>query len=211
MSYSSFTLSKLRQQFGLQQKVQRLFQDDIASIQPSQRLLDDLKEGQLLPTFSEKAKSELLITPIIKEVRRNNPSFTFFSGFAFNVDEKKGLTGHPDFLLTARTDIAEIEAPVFFLVEAKNRAIEEAYGQCGAELYAARIYNKNDGKDTPILYGVVTNAFDWVFMKLENNTIFIDNNRYYLKEVPKLLGIFRWIVSKYNKIDESTLQTAKNT
>lgn len=198
MVYSSFTLNDLKEKFDLEHQTNDLFKSKkIASIMPSQRLKADLEEGEELPNFSEKAKSELLIAPIIREIRRNNPTFTFFSGFAFNVDEETGLTGHPDFLLSAKTNIVEIAAPVFLLVEAKNRAIESAYGQCGAEMYAARLFNKKHKKDTPVIYGAVTTAFEWVFLKLENNQVTIDRTRYYLNEVDKLLGVFQWIVKKY--------------
>lgn len=46
------------------------------------------------------------------------------------------------------------------------------------------------------IYGAVTNAFDWVFLKLEHKVVYIDLQRYYLNELPKLLGILGFIVEQ---------------
>ncbi|MEM6698189.1 MAG: hypothetical protein AAF806_12045 [Bacteroidota bacterium] len=43
-------------------------------------------------------------------------------------------------------------------------------------------------EDHRIIYGAVTNAFDWVFLKLEDATVWIDLERYYLNQLPRLLG-----------------------
>jgi hypothetical protein len=47
------------------------------------------------------------------------------------------------------------------------------------------------------IYGVVTNGFDWIFLKLEGQTVFVDMNRYYLVQLPLLMGIFQHIVDQY--------------
>jgi len=143
MAYSDFTLSKLQRKFGIEYHRDNLFYLPFNKITPSERLQMDIDEGLLLPIFSEKAKSELLITPIFREIRRiNNNKFTFFSGFSFDVDSQKELNGICDFLLTRKPDAVEINDPIFCLVEAKNRTIEEGFGQCAAEMYAAFLFNK---------------------------------------------------------------------
>ena len=41
-----------------------------------------LQEASQEPLTTEKAKSESIVVPILKELKRNNPSsFTYFSGF----------------------------------------------------------------------------------------------------------------------------------
>ena len=164
MAYSDFTLSKLQRKFGIEYHRDNLFHLSMNKIMPSERLKMDVDEGLLMPVFSEKAKSELLITPIFREIRRTNHNkFTFFSGFSFDVDTQKELNGICDFLLTRKPDAIEINDPVFCLVEAKNRTIEEGFGQCAAEMYAAFLFNKEFGTASPIVYGCVINAFEWVF------------------------------------------------
>ena len=78
----------------------------------------------------------------------------------------------------------------------KNRGIEEGIAQAGAEMYAAQIFNEQEGTPTPIIYGCVTTAFDWLFLRLENKVLYIDTKRYYVNEteLPKLLGILHYIV-----------------
>ena len=198
MAYSDFTLNKLEQKLGITQNLQTIFQPVSPKIMPSKHLLKDLHEAQTIPIFSEKAKSELIITPILKELwRRNEGKFTFFSGFTFDVDIERSLNGICDYLLSTATNSIEIKAPVFCLVEAKNRAIEEGLGQCAAEMYASRLYNKEFGLETNVIYGAVTNAFDWVFLKLENNTITIDTDRYFINDLSALLGVLQQIIDFY--------------
>ena len=57
------------------------------------------------------------------------------------------------------------------------------------------------GEPREIIYGAVTNAYDWVFMKLEGNTVFIDKTRYYLNDLPKLLGILQYIINQTKPIN----------
>jgi hypothetical protein len=202
MAYSDFTLIKFKQAFHVESASVQLFGGKkVKSIKPSQRLKQDIKEAEFLPIVTEKAKSELIITPIIKELKRRNNDFSFFSGFSFSVDASVGLTGIPDFILAHTTEnLIEIEAPVFCLVEAKNGIVEEGIGQCAAEMYAARIFNQQMGKPQDVIYGAVTNAFDWVFMKLENNTVSIDHERYFLNDMPRLLGVLQYIINQYKII-----------
>jgi hypothetical protein len=200
MAYSDFTLNKFKQTFHVESASVQLFDSKtVKLVKPSQRLKTDIKEAETLPIVTEKAKSELIITPIVKELKRRNKDFSFFSGFSFSVDTAMGLTGIPDFIL-ARTsqNLIEIEAPVFCLVEAKNGIVEEGIGQCAAEMYAARLFNQQMGEPHEIIYGSVTNAFDWVFMKLEDNTIYIDQERYFLNDLSRLLGVLQFIIDKYS-------------
>jgi hypothetical protein len=198
MAYSDFTLSKLQRKFGIEYHRDNLFQLPLKKTEPSERLKMDIDEGLLMPVFSEKAKSELIITPIFREIRRTNHNkFTFFSGFSFDVDSQKELNGICDFLLTRKPDAIEINDPVFCLVEAKNRTIEEGFGQCAAEMYAASLFNKEYGIASPVVYGCVTNAFEWVFLKLENELVIIDNHRYSINDLPELLGALQNIIDVY--------------
>ncbi len=198
MAYSKFnSVLKFCQQFGLtQQTMQNLFiERELLNFEVSTRLYEDIAEAKMLPLFTEKAKSELIITPILKELKRKNNFITFFSGFALNIESIPELNGNPDFILSAKPNLVEIEAPIFCLMESKNKSPDEGYAQCAAEMYAARIFNQEMNNPNQIIYGAVTNGFDWVFMKLEENCLYIDSERYYLSDVPKLLSILQFIVS----------------
>jgi hypothetical protein len=165
----------------------------------SEGLLSYLADAEQEPLQTEKAKSEYVIAPILKELRRNNPNrFSSFSGYELSVDKALGLTGFCDFVLSATPHKAAITAPIFCLVEAKKDDIEKGTAQCGAEMYAAKLYNEQEGKSRTIIYGCVTTAFSWCFLKLENNILYIDPNYIPLTftEPYRVLAALQWVVDE---------------
>jgi hypothetical protein len=198
MAYSDFTFLKLKKEYNIVQDETYLFENlAIVSISPSPRLEEDLQDAKKMPLYSEKAKSECIIYPIIRELTKLNPQITLFSGVSFGIEGEKLLNGTPDFMISAKPRRADIEAPIFCMVEAKHGIIESGFAQCAAEMYAARLFNQENNEPYETIYGAVTNAYDWVFMKLEGNTVFIDKERYFINELPKLLGILQFIVNQY--------------
>ncbi len=192
-------MRQLETQFGLRERRGVLF--DKSTLQPvivSTRLRDDLSDASLLPTNSEKSKSEHLITPILREVwRLSGRQFTYYSGYSFNVDAGQGLVGVCDYLFS-REDSFDIKSPVFCVVEAKNRTLEEGIAQAFAEMYAAQIFNARYGQPTPRIMGCVTNAFDWLFLELDGHIATIDTTRYFIDEqiLPMLLAAMLEIVKR---------------
>jgi hypothetical protein len=198
MAYSDFTFTKLKNTYDIQQEDIYLFNTkQIVAIAPSQRLENDIADGKEMPLFSEKAKSESIIYPIIREIKHKNPHISVFSGYTLSIDGHKDLNGNPDFMISATKNIIEPQCPIFCLFESKNKEPYEGFAQCAAEMYAARLFNQQNNKPYQTIYGVVTNAFDWVFMKLEGNTVFVDKERYFLNDLPKILGIFQYIIDQY--------------
>jgi hypothetical protein len=199
MGYSNF--KKLNQLTGL--GIQNISQDWLPvlkkSFEPSQHILSDLLEAKEEGLASEKAKSEYLIAPILKEVRRKNPDkFKSFSGYEFDVDSEKDLTGFCDFILSLSAHRVEISAPIFCLVEAKKGDVEEGFAQCGAEMYAAQIFNEREGNPKKQIFGCVTNAFSWCFLKLENKNLYIDPNYVPLTftKPHEVLAVLQWILDE---------------
>ncbi|MEO1376624.1 MAG: hypothetical protein AAFW70_20480, partial [Cyanobacteria bacterium J06635_10] len=95
MSYSDFkTIDQAVTQLELTvEDIPHLF-GNVESIEPSQRLKETLDETLDLASSisTEKARSELIITPILLEVRRKfENKIGYFSGNTFNVDESKSL------------------------------------------------------------------------------------------------------------------------
>jgi hypothetical protein len=163
----------------------------------SNTLLEALEEAKTEFLGTEKAKSEYIVVPIIKELKRNNvDKFSTFSGYEFNIDSKQGLTGYCDFIFSAATNRAEMTAPIFCLVEAKNDNVEKGIAQCGAEMYAAKLYNEQEGNAKNSIYGCVTTAFSWCFLKLEDKNLYIDPNHIPLtfSEPHKVLAVLQWIL-----------------
>jgi hypothetical protein len=197
MAYSDFTFRQLLKKYGLHYKLQSLNLSSAANlIVPSEYLLKDLQEAKMMPIYSEKAKSELIITPVLKELRRHcDYDFTIFSGYGLDVGGE--LSGICDYIIAKIPNAIEVEAPIICMVESKNKSPEEGYAQCAAEMYAAKIFNEREGKTMPYIYGCVTNAFDWIFMRLEDDTFYIDQERYNLEDTSKLLGVMYYIVKQF--------------
>jgi len=196
MAYNKFKLEDLKQ-FGIQNFNREFLPTNSPTFQVSERLLEDLTEAKKEPLATEKAKSEFVILPVLKEFRRKNQHrFSYFSGYEFNVNIEKGLNGFCDFIFSAEPERLTIEAPVFCFVEAKKGDIDRYLGQCGSEMYAAQLFNERNGTPQHTIYGYVTNAFSWCFLKLENKNLFIDPNYIPLTftEPQRVLTILQWIL-----------------
>lgn len=197
MAYSDFSMLQLARQFGLQERRRTLFgKATLTPIAATTRLLEDLADANRLPINSEKAKSEHLITPILREVwRLSGRQFTYYSGYSFNVDAERGLVGICDYLFS-REESIEIKSPVFCLVEAKNRTVEEGIAQAFAEMYAAQVFNAQYGHPTTRVMGCVTNAFEWLFLELDGPIATIDTERYFVDEqtLPLLLSALLTVI-----------------
>jgi len=199
MAFSDFTLDKIRQNLGIENRRTPIL-TNCKAIQASDRLREELKEVEELPIRSEKAKSEWIVVPILKELRkRNNKFFTIYSGDTLNADETKGLKGECDFILAKDIGTFDINYPIIQIVEAKKNDVEIGVPQCAAQLIGAKIYNEKKGVNLDVIYGCVTTGNEWLFMRLENETIQINTKVYFLSEIEKVLGIFQWIIDFYIK------------
>ncbi len=192
MAYSDFTLPRVREVFELHfQEPKQLF-PNLPPTSPSDYLMQSLAENLALATAinTEKARSEMIIAPVLLEVRRQlNFQIGFFSGTEFNVNPAQGLTGYCDYILSAIQDSYEVRSPVLTLVEAKNENIKAGLGQCAAEMIAAQQVNLAAGLTQQLVYGCVTTGTDWKFMKLSDRTLAIDQRDYFINEVPALLSV----------------------
>jgi hypothetical protein len=195
MPYSSFTLEEVRDKFSLQISSEPFF-FDLQPITPSDYLKQALiRSKPFQTTGSEKARSEFIIAPILLELRelRNN-SVSIFSGEEFTVDRESGLSGICDFLVSQTGNELIIDAPVITLVEAKKGVLKGGWGQCIAEMVAARKFNENRGKSIKHIYGVVTSGSLWHFFQMQGDIVFLDPNEYPLSPVDQLLAILNWMM-----------------
>jgi hypothetical protein len=192
MSYSEFNLAKAKQSFGLTTLEKRDIFAATAELSASSLLTEtlDYNLAIALASNSEKARSELIITPILVDLRRQlKEQINLFSGIDFTVDDSKGLNGICDFIITKSSEILIVTAPVITVVEAKKENINAGLGQCAAEMVAAQIFNQQAESEINTIYGAVTTGSIWQFLKLEGQILSIDLSEYYLKDVNKILGI----------------------
>jgi hypothetical protein len=204
MAYNNFTLETVTHQFELN-LIDLPFCESLPTADPQPEFLTIFK--QWLPLAqrakSEKAKSELLVSPILTEVRRlTHERVQLFSGEEFNVDSptgtlcerERGLNGFCDFLFSRSIAPYLVEAPVLMLVEAKKGELDVGLGQCIAEMLAAQLFNQSEGKAIPVIYGCVTSGKLWQFLKLEGKDVTIDVNEYSVTPVERILGILKWMI-----------------
>jgi hypothetical protein len=192
MSYIEFDIEKVREDFGITIIESVGIFASIAEINYSDYLKEALRFNTpiALAINSEKSRSEMIITPILLEIKRLYPQkSSLFSGKDFNIDASKGLNGFCDYLISRSPEQLVITSPVIAVVEAKNENIESGLGQCMAEMIAAQIFNQRKKNPVTQILGAVTTGSSWKFMRLEEQTIEVDLNEYFLNQVGQILGI----------------------
>jgi hypothetical protein len=198
MSYRDFTsIIKVKQAFGLTTVEGPRFLPQISPIAPTATLTDFLANSLpvAVATGSEKARSEMIITPVLLEVRKIlQQNISLFSGEDFTVDYESGLNGICDYLISRSPEMLEIEAPAVAVVEAKKADLKTGIGQCVAEMVAMQKFNEAKGKPISVIYGSVSNGTQWRFLKLEEKIVSIDLNDYALPPVDEILGMLVWMV-----------------
>lgn len=197
MAYSNFTLRKIKQKFNLILQEQESFLPEVAAIKPSDYLIETLQRNLTLAIAigTEKARSELLISPVLVEVREIlDRRISIFSGVEFTVDESLGLNGICDFLISRSSEQLLVESPVITIVEAKKEDLNSGMGQCIAEMIAAQKFNETNEVKIDHIYGIVTTGSIWRFLQLSGQTVCIDLMDYAMPPVDQVLGILTYLV-----------------
>jgi hypothetical protein len=193
MPYSDFDLRKVKHDLGVTLLEKQDIFSAIASVDIDPYFKATLKENVPLARAinTEKARSELIISTILVEVRKIlNRKISLFSGIEFNVDKEKGLNGFCDFIISKSEEQLILSNPIIAIVEAKNENIIGGLGQCIAEMYASIVFNKKENNDALLkVYGVVTTGTAWKFLKMEGSIVQIDLDDYPIENVEKIVGI----------------------
>jgi hypothetical protein len=196
MAYSDFDLKKVKSEFSLKiVETENLF-SSVEDVEMSDFLSEILTQNVplALAIGTEKASSELIIINMFLEIKKQL-NISFFSGIDFTVDKDKGLNGFCDFIMSKSPEQLYLDTPIVIITEAKNEKIMGGLGQCVAEMIAAQIYNEKEGKTLPCIYGAVTTGHAWKFLKLEETTVSIDIEDYYIKNPNKIISILTFMVT----------------
>jgi hypothetical protein len=196
MPYNNFTVEEVGEKFNLVFKA-KSFIPDLEVVFPSSWLKETLLKTLPLTKMvgSEKARSEFIIAPILVELRElSKDEISIFSGKEFNVDKELGLNGICDFLISKSSDQLMLNAPILALVEAKKGVLEDGWGQCIAEMVAAKKFNEAKGRPIDCIYGIVTSGSLWHFLQINENLVFLDPNEYSLSPIEKLLAVLNWMI-----------------
>ncbi|NEQ85025.1 MAG: hypothetical protein F6K26_34285 [Moorea sp. SIO2I5] len=199
MSYSQFTIQKVVNDFDLTLIEQgNIFESDSDRIiSPSPYLAEFITHNYQLAIAlnTEKARSELLICPVLLAVREfHQYQVSLFSGEEFNVDPEVGLNGTCDFIISLSPEQLFVKAPVAIIIEAKKEDLKGGLGQCIAAMVAAGRFNQQqnngngNGNAIATVYGAVTTGTLWRFLKLEEKTVTLDLAEYLLPPIEPILG-----------------------
>jgi hypothetical protein len=192
MSFKDFSLGDVIHKLRLSLAERSLF-IGAPEQAPSAWLVETLKETVplALSLGNEKARSEMIIAPVLIEVRRALVHrVSLYSGIEMVVDAQRGLTGVCDFLFSSSPEQVLLRAPVLAVVEAKQEDIKGALGQCAAEMLAARLFNEREEHAIDTVHGAVTTGDAWRFLKLSGDALVVDADTYFLTQISKILGIF---------------------
>ena len=191
MSYREFALSDVEAKLGLTLTIERLF-PEVEDATPRSGFLETLHEGVTVAqgANTEKARSELIIAPILMEFRRlGGNRNALFSGVEFNVDPTIGLNGFCDFLITRSSRQYIVTAPVIAVAEGKNDNVNYGLGQCIAEMRAAWVFNALKNEPIAQIFGATTTGTHWKFLRLRDAQVTLDADDYFIRDVGKIIGI----------------------
>lgn len=192
MSYSNFTLKRVKEEFNLSIIENKDLFSMVEEIEISQYLDTTLTYNVplALAISTEKARSELIIANILLELKRIlKDQIGLFSGINLDVDKDRDLNGFCDYILSTSSEQFYLSAPILAIVEAKNEQMNAGLGQCIAEMIAAKIFNERERNPVQQIYGAVTTGNAWKFLKYQDDIAYIDKLEYYISNVGKIMAI----------------------
>src|SRR5262245_23676954 len=193
MSYSEFTFQSLRDQLSLHLMQDASLFAHVEEVAVSEYLQTTLQENVALALNinTEKARSEMIIAPMLIEVRKIlNKQVSLFSGVEFQVYTALGLIWLVcDYIISKSANQVYVSAPAVMIVEAKNENIKAGLPQCIAAMYAAKLYNEREHNEVDRILGIVTTGSNWKFLTLEDTHVLIDYDEYLIDQAGKILAI----------------------
>jgi hypothetical protein len=194
MAYIDFSSTDLTRKFGIKFRAENLF-PNLKSLPPTAWLIETLERGQSLGFGSEKSRAERLVTPVLLELSAiNQHSFSIYSGMNLDADKALGLSGECDFVFSFSRVQDFITAPIFCIAEAKKQDLEQGTLQAAAQLIGAKKFNEAENNSIHALYGASTTGIEWRFLQYHESLITIDEKRYLISDLPKLLGALQTVV-----------------
>ncbi len=198
MGYSNFKkIQQVTKKFSLDVTYSVLF-ENITDKEPSVWLLESLRRAKLSPPTNEKSKAERIVSPILLEILDVYVGkLSFFSGESVDIDSTQDLAEECDFIFSLHPPKPFLDAPIISLAESKDEDMEWGIAQCAAQIYGTKLFNEQNGKNLPTIYGCATDGVEWQFIKLENNVFYLHPE--VLTDLPQILGTWHWIIQQFVK------------
>jgi len=191
MAFGDFSFPDVIEELGLTEGVANLF-PTAEPVPPSAEYVTMYRRAGALAgsgNASEKAKSELLIAPLLVELwARYEDRINLHSGSEVVGDRAAKLSGVCDFVIGRGQQLPRVTAPRIVVIEAKRDLIGNGYGQCIASMVGIQRFNRNAKKDDGPVFGVLTTATVWKFLRLEGTTLTYDHAEFTLDPVDRLFG-----------------------
>jgi len=198
MAFSDFTLQTAVRSFGLSVDTSGDLFSNVPPVAVGEATATLLRENAplALSVGTEKARSEMLIAPLLAEVwRRTAHRVGVFSGVALDFDAAAGLTGVCDFVLASGPLLPQLTSPLLVVVEAKREDLAGGFGQCTAGMVAADRFNRRAGTGPAQVFGCVTSGSNWKFLHLIETKLAIDLPEYSITQPDRILGILVHMVA----------------
>ncbi len=192
MAYSAFNLARVQADFGItvQTGVDLFGHIPPVALDAAVATVIGRFHGLAITINSEKARSEMLVAPLLTEVWRvGRGRVALFSGVAFDADPAAELNGVCDFILGHPPQLDYVTHPVMMITEAKNESIMGGLGQCAAAMVGAQRFNRARSPVVEAVYGCVTNGEGWKFLRLTGTLLEIDIAEYTIGESDRILGV----------------------
>jgi hypothetical protein len=192
MPCDAFTLDRVRTDFGITIVTPLDLFGHIPPVPPDPAVLTLINRyrGLAAAIGTEKAKSELIIAPLLGEAWRVGADrLSLLSGVTFNVDPAADLTGVCDFILGYGPQLDFVTNPVLMITEAKNDNVMGGLGQCAAAMVGAQRFNQGRNPQVSDVYGCVSNGAEWKFLRLRGTTLDIDLTSYLIDQPDRILGV----------------------
>jgi len=144
---------------------------------------------------NEATRGSLLVSHILWEASDiYNLGIFFEPPVDINPEETPGLP-HP---LNGKYDCAlslddiDFISPIISVVEVKKSSLSDGLGQCVAEMYATlKKFQQNK------VYGIITDGEVWSFLLLENRTLSVNENNYYISNVADIVDRIGYIAERF--------------
>jgi len=203
MVHADFTLWDLERTFGIQNRwSQTSILGEPVHVEPSERLKKDVAFMENMPSLraKKKGRAEFVLAPVFREVIENSKgTLILYSGGELDVNKETGLGGRYDFIFDRDTQTYSIHDAVLTIREELDGDVLEGIEPCAVQLFNARKRSREYGKGMDIVYGCVTDAYSFKFLKLEGDTVYVDRKDYHITKLPELLGAFQIIIDFYKK------------
>ena len=190
--FSSFSVGEAYKQLGIITLLPWEFESQPLPITDFfKKRLERLQKRFDLRSYEESKK--LLIDAFCEEAMEDFDQLKIWKGGRLESDV---LIGNADYLIAQKKDY--LEAPFVCIVEAKKDDFEQGLAQCLVEMQACQWQNKQSGKFIEVL-GIVTNAREWMFYKLDLSGKVYESRGYIADDAALTLGALHYIFQECEK------------